>query len=200
MLPDAIQKFIRVFSRLPSIGPRQATRLAFWLITSSKVGLVEIQDALSGLTQMKVCPRCFFVYDSPAAMCHTCDAPERHNGIYMILEKETDLLSIERSGAYQGRYLVLGTLTKTGVFDDWQLRRLHALQETITTHEPNGIAEEIIIALNPGTYGDLNASIIEKEFIHRAKVITRLGRGIPTGGEIEFADDDTLAHSITRRS
>ncbi len=200
MLPDAIQKFIRVFSRLPSIGPRQATRLAFWLVTSSRISLPEVSQAIAGLTRMKVCSQCFFVFDGPGTLCSMCNDPQRHIGIYMVLEKETDLLSIERSKAYHGRYVVLGPLTKTGVLDDWQKRRLQVLQETIAAHEPEGKAKEIIIALNPGTYGDVNTSIIEKELERYAHTITRLGRGIPTGGEIEFADEDTLSHSINRRS
>ena len=198
MLPEEIKKFVEEFEKLPSIGPRQATRLAFRLISSGQAKLTELSDALSGLKRVKICPRCFFVHSQKNALCPICSDSSRLNDTFMIVEKETELMSIERTKKYKGKYLVLGELTRSGVLEPWQKLRLNTLKKIIT-NELGGKAKEIIIALNPSTYGDLNSSLIEKELKDYADKISRLGRGIPTGGEIEFADEDTLSHSLTRR-
>jgi len=208
MLPDPIKNFIAIFSQLPSIGPRQATRLAFKLIAGGKNKIEETAKAISDLRYLKICPDCFFPYDADSDglkadkrglnLCDICRDPQRKKNIIMILEKETDLISIERTKKFKGRYLVLGELTKSGVLESDQKLRLNNLKSFIKKL-PEGIAEEIIIATNPTTYGDLNSSIIAKELERFTKKITRLGRGIPTGGEIEFADEETLASALERR-
>ncbi len=198
MIPENIQRFIQAFSRLPSIGPRQATRLAFKLIAGGPARVAALSQALAGLAQVKTCARCFFVHTNAGAICSLCTDTHRASDIFMILEKETDLISIERTGKYAGRYLVLGELTKSGVLEDIHKLRLAVLKKNIE-ELPTQKAREIIIALNPSTYGDLHTSLITKELSSYAEHITRLGRGIPTGGEIEFADEDTLGHSLERR-
>lgn len=198
MLPDEIKKFVEEFEKLPSIGPRQATRLAFRLISSGQAKLSDLADAVAGLKKVKICPRCFFIHSQNSKFCSICSDSSRTNDTFMVIEKETELMSIERTGKYKGKYLVLGELTRSGVLEPWQKLRLNSLKKIITD-ELGGKAKEIIIALNPTTYGDLNTSLIEKELKPFAEKISRLGRGIPTGGEIEFADEETLSHSLTRR-
>ncbi len=199
MLPEEIKKFIDEFEKLPSIGPRQATRLAFKLISSGQSKLSDLSSAISGLKKVKICPRCFFVHSEISAVCPICSDKSRINDTFMIIEKETDLMSIERTKKYNGKYLVIGELTKSGVLESWQKLRLNILKKIISDEMKDEKAKEIIIALNPTTYGDLNSSVIEKELKDYSQKISRLGRGIPTGGEIEFADSETLSHSLTRR-
>ena len=198
MLPDQIKNFIRVFSSLPSIGIRQATRLAFKLIGGGKANIEEIATAVSDLRYLKICSNCFFINQNKDDLCDICGNPQRLQNTIAIVEKETDLMSIEKTGKFKGRYLVLGDLAKTGVLDSSQKLRLNHLKNSLK--KDMGQAEEIIIALNPTTYGDLNASVLEKELTGLAKKITRLGRGIPSGGEIEFADDETLRSALERRN
>jgi len=198
MLPEQIKKFIAVFEKLPSIGPRQATRLAFRLINSGKEKIRSIKEAVDGLDKVKLCSRCFFVHTNSGSLCSLCSDASRDNDVYMVVEKETDLISIERTGSFHGRYLIIGELTRSGALEVWQKARLTTLKNTITKNN-KGKAKEIILALNPTTYGDLNASLLAKTLADYATNITRLGRGIPTGGEIEFSDIDTLSSSITRR-
>jgi len=198
MVPDAIKKFIAVFEKLPSIGPRQAMRLAFRLIQGGRASIEEISSSVANLKNVKVCPRCFFVYEGADPMCALCADATRQHDIFMIIEKETDLMTIERTGKYRGLYCVIGDLVRSGVLEPWQKMRLGVLKKIIE-ELPEKKAGEIIIALNPTTYGDLTASLIVKELKDSAQTISRLGRGIPTGGEIEFADDETLSHSLQRR-
>ncbi len=199
MLPQPIKNFIDIFSRLPSIGPRQATRLAFKLISSGKNKIEEAAKVIYDLEYLKICQFCFFPHSNPDNLCDICRDKNRQKNTIMIIEKETDLVSLERPKKFRGRYLILGELLKSGVLESSQKLRLNNLK-TFIEKELNGQAEEIIIATNPTTYGDLQAMIIAKEFNNMAKKITRLGRGIPTGGEIEFADEETLGQALERRN
>lgn len=199
MLPEEIKKFVEEFSKLPSIGPRQATRLAFRLVLAGQSKVEELSRAVFGLKKIKVCPFCFFIFSGEQDRCNICKDPSREKDLFMIVEKETDLISIEKTNKYKGRYLILGELTKSGVLESWQKLRLNLLKKIIEKENDSKKAKEIIIALNPSTYGDLNSSLVEKELKDWAVKISRIGRGIPTGGEIEFSDEDTLIHSISRR-
>jgi len=198
MYPEAIKHFIDAFSKLPSIGPRQATRLAFHLVNSGKANIEEISKAVGNLKNIKICSECFFIHSNSDNLCDICRDKNRKNTIVMIIEKETDLISIERTKKYSGKYLLLGELTKSGVLESSQKLRLSSLKNLIKKR--GGQIDEIIIGINPTTYGDLNAMLISKELQGLAKKITRLGRGIPTGGEIEFADEDTLSQALERRN
>jgi recombination protein RecR len=154
------------------------------------------------------------VHQNKDDLCDICRNPERQQNVIAIIEKETDLISLESTHKFKGRYLVLGELTKTGVLESNQKLRLNSLKSWIKKELPSAgsgqegqahstssrQAEEIILALNPTTYGDLNASMLTKELESYAKKITRLGRGIPTGGEIEFADEETLQNALERRN
>ena len=213
-LPDPIKNFIHHFSKLPSIGPRQATRLAFHVISSGKDEIKGIIESLKGLEDMSVCDKCFFVFlpqDKDDKLCEICRDKKRNPKIIAIVEKETDLISIEKTNKFNGNYFIIGSLQKNGVLGSEQKIRLEKLKTGIEK-ESGGQADEIIIATNPTTYGDFNAAILAKELSaplsgagsasggkDLAKKITRLGRGIPTGGEIEFADEDTLGSALERR-
>lgn len=199
MFPEPIKKFIDIFSKLPSIGPRQATRLAFYLISGGKNKLEEASTAISELKNIKICLQCFFIHSNAGSLCNICSDEKRKKDLIMIVEKETDLTSIERTKNFNGRYLVLGELTKNGILESNHKLRLNSLKSFIKK-DFGGTVDEIIIATNPTTYGDLNAMIIKKELEGFANKFSRLGRGIPTGGEIEFADEETLEQALKRRS
>ncbi len=188
MLPDSIKKFIDAFAKLPGIGPRQATRLAYYVATLGKNEVAEIAKAVSGLADLRACPRCFLTTLNKE-LCAICSDPARRKDLVAVVEKETDLLSIEKTRKFAGRYLVLGDLKKDGVLNEMQKLRLKTIEA----------AEEVILALSPTTYGDINSTIITQELKDVAKKITRLGRGIPTGGEIEFADEETLGGALDNR-
>lgn len=208
MLPDPIKKFVDLFAGLPGIGPRQATRLAFYIVSTGKSNIEELAKIIYGLSDIKTCSLCFTSHNyemrkecenTKNNLCPICSNPQRRKDIIAVVEKETDLISIERTKKFNGRYLVLGDLKKDGVLESAQKLRLNSLKNRIKK-ELGGQAGEIILAMNPTTYGDLNASLIANELKDSAKKITRLGRGIPTGGEIEFADEDTLSAALDKRS
>ncbi|MFH1193302.1 MAG: toprim domain-containing protein [Candidatus Jorgensenbacteria bacterium] len=197
MLPQSIQKFIEGFSKLPSLGPRLATRLAFYLLNLDRAELVSLIDALGGLKHLNRCPRCFSFKEANAALCTICANPKRSTGTVAVVERETDLIAIEKTGKFGGRYLILGELPEKGIFESAHKLRLAALKRHIV--EGGGHLKELIIALSPTSFGDFAADAIRQEFKEVAEKITRLGRGIPTGGEIEFADEETLGQALERR-
>jgi len=206
-IPQSLKAFIDELSDLPSIGPRQATRLAFHLVDKGKQSVANLADNLDKLKNIKVCARCFFIHENPEDLCDVCADKERNQKMIMIVEKETDLISIEQTKKYSGRYLVLGVIPKTGILDDIQKLRLQSLKSFIQKEfggqapsTSSGQAEEIILGFNPTSVGDWNAGILRKELDGFSKKITRLGRGLPTGGEIEFADDETLEGALSARN
>ena len=199
VIPDAIQKFIDAFSTLPSFGPRAATRLAFHLVGLDRSTLESLVAGLTGLKEIDRCPRCFFLKERRMAACGICTAPGRDQKKIAIVEKDTDILSLERTGKWKGHYLVFGELPERGTLETAHKLRLAALSKRIEI-ELGGHADEIVIALNPTTFGDFAAGLITQEFKDKAGTISRLGRGIPTGGEIEFADEETLGSALDRRN
>ena len=188
MLPEPIKKFVDSFARLPGIGPRQATRLAYYIASLGKGEVAEISKSLNGLGELSGCRICFLTTPNKD-LCSICADPNRRQDLVAVVEKETDLLSLEKTKKFDGRYLVLGDLKKDGVLNELQKLRLHTIKN----------ADEVILAISPTTYGDLNSTIITQELKNSAKLITRLGRGIPTGGEIEFADEETLSGALDNR-
>ncbi|MFH1162030.1 MAG: toprim domain-containing protein [Candidatus Jorgensenbacteria bacterium] len=198
MLPASIQKFIDGFSKLPSLGPRMATRLAFYLLNLDRAELTSLIDALGGLKHLNRCPRCFFFKEASAAVCAVCANPKRGSGIVAIVERETDLIAIEKTGKFNGQYLILGELPEKGMLESAHKLRLAALKHRIK--EGGGRLQELVIALSPTSFGDFTADVIRQEFQELAEHITRLRRGIPTGGEIEFTDEETLGQALERRT
>jgi recombination protein RecR len=197
-LPQIIQKLINRFSNLPSIGPRQATRLVFYLINQGKNEILELANQIQELQKIKICSFCFFPHQNQENLCNICLNPERNPKIIMVVEKETDLISLEKTKKFNGRYFIIGHIAKTGVLEEWQKLRLQSLKSYIQKNL-GGKADEIILAFNLDSWGNLSANLIKKELNGFALKITRLARGLPTGGEIEFADDETLASALENR-
>lgn len=198
-LPAPVKKLVESLSALPSIGPRQATRLAFYLIGRGQNEIRGLAKDIDDLGRIKLCSQCFFTHQNQGNLCDICSDKKRKSGIIAILEKETDLISIENTNKFPGRYLILGPVPKTGILEDWQKLRLQNLKSFIQK-DLAGQAEEIVLAFSPTANGDFNATLLIKEFPPLTKKITRLGRGLPTGGEIEFADDETLGEALAKRS
>ena len=203
-LPHPIQRVADELAELPSIGPRQAIRLAFYLVGQNKETIRNLASAIDDLRNIKICERCFFIHQNaptPAGenLCDICRNPNRNQRVIMVIEKETDLVSLENTGKFTGRYFIIGEITKTGILEEWQKLRLQALKSFIEKNL-GGQADEVIFAFNPTALGDLQTSLLTKELSLLANKKSRLGRGLPTGGEIEFADDDTLSSALDRRS
>jgi len=199
-LPAPLQTVVDELAELPSIGPRQAIRLAFHLISEGRQNIQGLASSIADLSKIKVCERCFFIHQNEGGRCDICKNPNRSQKVIMVVEKETDLISLENTGKFAGNYFIIGEISKTGMLDEAQKLRLASLKARLANGDGANKAEEIILAFNPTSLGDLQASLLTKELASFTKKISRLGRGLPTGGEIEFADDETLGAAMERRS
>lgn len=202
MYPKPIKNFIEKFAKLPGIGPRQAARLAFWLLNGEKNIREDLKKALENLDkEIKTCQSCYFAIENNGDnKCHFCDNSARDHKIICVVEKETDLATIEKSGGYKGLYHVLG-----GLFSalDTAIPKNLKIPELITRIESkksgNKKVEEVILALSPTHEGDLTAHYLERLLRPLKVKITRLGRGLPYGSDVEFADARTLSGALESR-
>ena len=202
MYPKPIKDFIDKFSRLPGIGPRQAARLAFWLLNGEKNTREDLKKALDNLgREIKTCQSCYFaIENNDNNKCYFCDNPARDHKTICVVEKETDLATVEKSGGYKGLYHVLG-----GLFSalDTVIPKNLKIPELINRIEikksGNKKVEEVILALSPTHEGDLTAHYLERLLKPFKVKITRLGRGLPYGSDVEFADAQTLAGALESR-
>ena len=200
MYPKTIQNFIDKFSRLPGVGPRQAARLAFWLLNGPKNKREELKKAIESLDKdVSVCSSCFFIIENNGQKCHFCDNLLREHKTICVVEKETDLATIEKSGVYKGLYHVLGGLFSALDTTIPKNLKMPELINRIAEKRDGEKVEEIILAISPTHEGDLTAYYLEKLLKPLKVKVTRLGRGLPYGSDVEFADAETLSGALESR-
>ncbi len=191
---DPIERLIDALMRLPGIGPKTAARLAYYLLRAPDEVTSELVDALQELrTRVRYCRRCFNV--ASGELCAICADPERDERLLCVVEEPLDVVAIERSGAYRGVYHVLhgviNPLENIGP-EDLRLKELVArVQE--------GQVQEVILATNPNMEGEATAMYIARLLQPYGVRITRLAHGLPVGGDLEYADQYTLARALEGR-
>src|SRR5579862_4547791 len=117
-LPQPIQRVADELAELPSIGPRQAIRLAFHLVGENKDSIKNLAVSIDNLRNIKICERCFFNHQNADELCDICRNPNRNQRAIIVVEKETDLVSLENTNKFTGRYFIIGEITKTGILED----------------------------------------------------------------------------------
>jgi len=211
--PKSIQKLIDLFSKFPTVGPRTASRFVFYLLNQSKGEVENLISAVDELKKnIKICQFCFNPFEGGGELCQICQNPSRDKTLLCIIEKETDLVSIEKTKKYQGLYFILGGTISTLKKTDIEKLRFKELEERIKDSEigeedkpsssPFAVAQvikEIILAINPTTDGEATALYLERILKPFGKKITRLGRGLPVGAELEYADEETLGNALEGR-
>lgn len=191
LLPKALAKLIESFERLPGIGPKTAQRLAFYLLHVPIDELNQFADNLKNLKAHTIlCSVCKNV--SEGDPCGICSSPARNHSIICVVEQPTDVLSIEKTGKYQGLYHVLhGAIDPLNNIGPDELYIADLLKRD---------ASEIILATNPTMEGEATAMYINKQFNERNNVKrTRLAHGLPVGADIEYADEVTLSRALEGR-
>lgn len=196
ILPGPIQKLINAFERLPGIGPKSASRLAFFLLRADASFSDDLAEALTGLKdKVSFCEECFNITMAGRELCEVCESSKRDAGVICVVEEALDVLALERTGGYFGRYHVLhGVLSPIeGIGpDDIKIR---PLIDRVT----RGEVKEIILATNPSMEGDTTAMYIQQQLEPYDLRITRLARGLPVGGDLEYADQNTLLRALAGR-
>ncbi len=192
--PEPVARLIDAFQRLPGIGPKTAQRLTFYMLKRPPDEARELGEALIAVKEkITYCRTCFNVTDEDP--CRFCTDPRRDERVICVVEEPNDLLAMERTGEYRGRYhVLLGALSPLdGVGpDDLKIRELLARLEGRDT-------EEIILATNPNVEGEATALYLAKLLRPLAVRITRIARGLPVGGDLEYADQVTLSKALEGR-
>ncbi|MCD6085373.1 recombination protein RecR [bacterium] len=197
LLPLPIQNLIEKISKLPGIGKRQATRIVFYLI-SRKEELREIIKSLSLIEkEIVICPDCFFPFQKSPNLkkCPICCHPKRNKNIICVVEKETDLLTIEETRKFNGLYHILGGLISPVDPQSYKNLRIKRLLERIKENK----IKEIILAFPLTPQGEITSLYLERILKKYQVKITALAKGIPSGGEIEFADPQTIESAFKHR-
>lgn len=197
MIPKPIKKIIKIFSEFPTIGERTATRFALYLLGQGEEKVKEIYDSLISLKKdVKLCSFCFnpFTPKKSENICPICNDKKREKTL-CIVERETDLWRMEETKKYQGFYFILGGEIEFLKENPLGKLRIEELKKRIENLKP----KEIILALNPTREGILTMDFVAKILKPYEVKITRLGRGLPTGGEIEYADEETIEKALEGR-
>lgn len=197
MHSPAIQKLIDLFSKFPTVGPRTASRFVFYLMGKNKEEIGELLSAISELKQnIKTCSFCFNPFQSEGSLCKICFDPRRDKSLLCVVANETDLLAIEKTKKYKGFYFILGGTASALKKTDIEKLRIKELEERIKNRLE---IREIILAFNSTSEGEATALYLERILKPFSKKISRLGRGLPVGGELEYADEETLSSALEGR-
>lgn len=197
MYSKSIQKLIDLFSKFPGVGQRSAARFVFYLLRIKEEKVEELVSAISDLKRnVKTCKLCFSHFEGEGELCPICSDNRRDGTILCIVEKEQDLMSIERTRKYKGLYFVLGRAIKAVRKEEIKKLRIKELRERLK-NSPE--IKEVIVATNPTTEGRATALYLERELKQFGVKITHLARGLPVGGELEYADEETLSSALEGR-
>ncbi len=193
-LPQPVQRLINEFARLPGIGPKSAARLTFYLLRMADEQALDLATALQDMKERTIfCSRCFHITE--ADPCGLCTDPARDDRLLCVVEEPLDVLAIERSQAYNGRYHVLhGAISPVEGVGPEDLKINELVSRVQQSH-----FQEIILATNPTLEGESTALYIQRRLADSGVRLTRLARGLPVGGDLEYTDEITLGRAMEGR-
>jgi recombination protein RecR len=192
--PEPVARLIEALQRLPGIGPKTAQRLTFFLLKRPAEEVRELSGALLGVKERIVsCRVCFNITDEDP--CRLCADPARDGSLLCVVEEPNDMLAMERTGEYRGRYhVLLGALSPLEGIGPEDLK----VRELLARLDAGGIAE-VILATNPNVEGEATALYLAKLLRPLGVRVTRIARGLPVGGDLEYADQVTLSKALEGR-
>jgi recombination protein RecR len=189
-----LAQLIEALRGLPGVGPKTAQRMAFHLLQDGRGAAQSLVQALgAALVSVRRCGRCRMLTDD--ALCSICAAPQRDGSLLCVVESPADVVAVELSGSYRGRYFVLmGHLSPLDGVGPDQLgaRELEAILA-------EGSVTELILATNPTVEGEATAHFLSELALRRGIRASRIAHGVPVGGELEYVDGGTLAHALVGR-
>ncbi len=193
-LPKSVRDVIDELSRLPGIGPKSAQRLAIHLLHSPESRVKPLGEALLNLKENVVfCEECWNIAEQNP--CTICDNPGREKGVICVVEQVLDVVALEKTSEFNGVYHVLhGALSPINNIGPDQLKI-----EDLLRRVQNGNLSEIILATNPSLEGEATALYLQKQLSAFTGKITRIARGLPIGGDLEYADEVTLSRALSGR-
>lgn len=198
-MADRVEDLSHSFERLPGIGPRQAKRFVYYLLGAPQSERSRMADLIRDLnTDVRQCTECMRFWSGAGDLCNYCSDTSRDDSLLMVVEKDQDLAAVERTGAYRGRYFVLGgVLTLSG---KGHIRERELVQR-VEKRIKDGALKEIVLALSATSEGEHTADRV-REVLSPLRTHVRLsmlGRGLSTGSELEYADAPTLSGALQNR-
>ncbi|MEJ2606314.1 MAG: recombination mediator RecR [Anaerolineales bacterium] len=194
-VPRPVERLVEGFARLPGIGTKTASRLTYYLLRVPPEESKELAEALLAMrTETRFCSRCFNItVDDP---CMICQDERREDRLICVVEEPLDVVAIERTQQFNGRYHVLhGAINPVEGIGPEDLR----IDELLARIETEAV-EELIVATNPTLEGEATAMYLKRQLAGRPVKLTRLARGLPSGGDLEYADTTTLSQAFQGRS
>lgn len=193
-LPASLEKVINEFGKLPGVGPKTAQRLGFYLLKKDSLDINALADAVRSLkTDITFCSKCHNMAESDP--CSICSDPSRDHTLICVVEEPLDAIALDKTGQFKGLYHVLGGVLNPMEGIGAEQLNITSLANRITELD----AKEIIIATNPSLEGETTAMHIAK-FLNSTDVkVTRIARGLPMGGDLEYADEITLSRALDGR-
>lgn len=197
-MSDRIEELTRAFERFPGIGPRQARRFVFHLLSAGAGDRGKIAELIKNIADnVRQCPECMRFATGSGPVCNLCSDEHRDSKTLLVVEKDQDLQAVERAGTYKGRYFVLGgvlTLSGKGTIREKELLRL------VEEHSTKGLAE-IILALSATSEGENTIDHLKQALLPFRDTVrlSVLGRGLATGSELEYSDAETLSGALQNR-
>ncbi|MCX7771237.1 MAG: recombination mediator RecR [Proteobacteria bacterium] len=194
LLPDSIFKLMNELTKFPGVGEKTALRMILFGLRNNLTFFKDLGEAFINVYQnLKICKRCFNIAEDE--LCEICKDPKREEGILCVVEDIGDLMSIERTGQFKGRYHVLGGLVSPMENKRVEDLKIKELKNSVLLYK----ITEIILALNPSMEAEVTAFYI-KDFLKDTGVkITKIAYGIPMGSDIEYLDEVTMAVAIKER-
>ena len=193
--PISIQELIYAFQRLPGVGPKTAERFALFIARKPKHVAEQLIRAIEQThTNIATCTTCYTVSESP--QCMICNNARRDQTMLCVVAEPQDVLAIERSGAFDGIYHVLGGVVSPIDGTTPETLRIRELETRLNKHQQ---INELILALDPTIEGEATVLYLKKRLAPFSKRMTRLARGLPLGADIEYADDVTVADALRGR-
>ncbi len=199
-LAQPVSNLIDAFSRLPGIGPKSASRLAYFLLRSDEEIALSLASALQELkAETLFCGLCHNIADKDP--CAICDNEQRDRSIICVVEEPLDVQAIERTGSFQGLYHVLhGAISPVEGIGPDDLKLHELLNRLQPGRQPDDVeTRELLVATNPNLEGEATAMYIARLIKPLGLRVTRLARGLPTGGDLEYADEMTLSNALAGR-
>jgi recombination protein RecR len=193
--PEPVARLIEALQRLPGIGPKTAQRLTFFLLKRPVEEVRELSEALVAVKDRIVyCQTCFNVTDEDP--CRICRDPGRDSRLICVVEEPNDLLAMERTGEFRGRYhVLLGALSPLDGIGPEDLK----VRELLSRLDTGAGTAEVILATNPNVEGEATALYLAKLLRPLGVKVTRIARGLPVGGDLEYADQVTLSKALEGR-
>jgi len=190
----ALAGLIDALRTLPGVGPKSAQRMAFHLLQEGRPGANALAAALTGaLAAVKRCSRCRMLTETE--FCEICSSPRRDAALLCVVESPADVVAIESSGSYRGRYFVL--MGHLSPLDGIGPEQIGVRELEVLLGEPQ--LRELILATNPTVEGEATAHFLSEVARRRGIAATRIAHGVPIGGELEYVDGGTLAHALAGR-